>query len=187
VLSKVESWALALTGVLGLGIVPAFKRLIHSEDHAWIHFVSSLAYLGFATTALNFARAAILVPFEASVYVKPEMDVTLQRILNWDNNHLPLDPQGWFLFGCVGLWVLMISLAVLREGKMPKLWAYLGIATTVMYWLVVIGNVMEVPLLSTIAAGLGGGVLAPIWYIWAGFLLQHLVSTQVKFSKQFGI
>lgn len=173
---KTESWALALGGVLGLAVVPVLLGLVNSENNVWLRWGSNIAYLGFATTALQYMRRAALVPFEASVYVKPEIDTTLQRIINWDNNHLPLDPQGWFIFGGVGLWVLLVSLGALRGGKVPKLWALVGIATTVMYWLVVASNVLEIPLLTVIAAGLGGIIFAPIWYIWAGLLFWHSVS-----------
>jgi hypothetical protein len=63
------------------------------------------------------------------------------------------------------------------------LWAWVGIITAAMYWLVVASNVLEIPLLTVIAAGLGGIVLAPIWYIWAGLLLWHSVSDREYSSE----
>ena len=84
-----------------------------------------------------------------------------------------LDPQGWLSFGAVGLWLLVVSLLALRAGTWPKLLAYVGIATAVAYWLVVAGFVFNQETLFTIAAALGGVILAPIWYIWAGLRLRR--------------
>jgi hypothetical protein len=68
---------------------------------------------------------------------------------------------------------LVVSLAALRTEGMPALWAYVGIVAAVAYWLVVAGNVLEIPILIAIAAGVGGIILAPIWYIWIGLRLRR--------------
>jgi hypothetical protein len=84
-----------------------------------------------------------------------------------------LDPQNWLSFGAVGLWVLVVSLLALRIGAWPKLLSYAGIATAVAYWLIVVGSVLNLEALFTIAAALGGIILAPVWYIWTGLKLRQ--------------
>ena len=84
-----------------------------------------------------------------------------------------LDPQGWLGFGAVGLWVLVVSLLALRVGAWPTPLAYIGIATALAYWLIVAGFVFNQETLFTIGAALGGILLAPLWYIWAGLRLRQ--------------
>ncbi|MFQ5932615.1 MAG: hypothetical protein ACE5MM_09415, partial [Nitrospiraceae bacterium] len=102
-----------------------------------------------------------------------DADEQVKAMIAGDNIHLALDPNGWLQFGAVGVWVLVVSLAALRTSGLPRTWAYLGIATAILYWLVVVGNALEVPVLIAISAGLGGIVLAPIWYIWIGVRLRR--------------
>ena len=84
-----------------------------------------------------------------------------------------LDPQGWLGFGAVGLWVMVVSLLALRVGAWPTLLAYIGLATALAYWLIVAGFVFNQETLFTIGAALGGILLAPLWYIWAGLRLRQ--------------
>jgi hypothetical protein len=76
-------------------------------------------------------------------------------------------------FGVVGMWVLVVSFLALRMGTWPKLLTFVGIATAIAYWLIVVGSVLNLEALFTISAAMGGIVLAPIWYIWAGLKLRQ--------------
>ena len=69
---------------------------------------------------------------------------------------------------------MVISLLALRIGTWPKLLSYVGVATAVAYWLIVVGSVLNQEALFTIAAALGGIVLAPIWYVWTGLKLRQV-------------
>lgn len=58
---------------------------------------------------------------------------------------------------------------------MPTGLAYVGLAGGIAY---VIGlaetTLQQLPILTVIAAGLGGIILAPIWYIWTGLILRRM-------------
>lgn len=168
---NIEYWVFAIGALLALGVVPAIYKLVHSASEGWVRWASNLAYLGFSFTALGFLRILALLPEEAAAYA--DGNEVVRTMIEGDNLHLPLDPNGWLQFGAVGIWVLIVSLAALRTEGMPKLWAYVGVVAAVAYWLVVAGNVLEIPILIAIAAGVGGIILAPIWYIWIGLRLRR--------------
>lgn len=170
-LLTIQLWAFVIGALLALGVVPAVFQLVRSEGEGWIRWASNLAYLGFSVTALGILRILTLLPIEASAFA--DADNQAKAMITGDNIHLALDPNGWLQFGAIGIWVLVVSLAALSTNRLPKTWAYLGIATAILYWVVVVGNVLEIPLLNAIAAGLGGIVLAPIWYIWIGVRLRR--------------
>ena len=62
---------------------------------------------------------------------------------------------------------------MLRTSALPRVLGYVGIAVGIAYWSVLAGNVLNVELLTTIGAGLGGVILAPIWFIGIGISLRR--------------
>jgi hypothetical protein len=70
----------------------------------------------------------------------------------------------------------VVSLLELRSGTWPKLLAYVGVATAIAYFLIVVGLALNLATLLEIAAGVGGVILAPIWFIWMGLKLRRASS-----------
>jgi uncharacterized protein DUF4386 len=166
----IQFWAFALSGLLAKAVVLAVSERVRSENEGWVRWTSNMATLGFAVVAINNFRNLGFQSGLAKAYV--EGDAVTKAAIKV-SGPFSLDPQGWLSFGAVGLWVLVVSLLALRAGIWPRLLTYVGIATTVAYWLVVAGFVSNQETLFTIAAALGGIILAPIWYIWAGLSLRR--------------
>ncbi|MDE3091177.1 MAG: DUF4386 family protein [Chloroflexota bacterium] len=167
----VEYWAFALGAILALAAVLAISDSVRSANEGWVRWTSNLAFLGFGVTAINFFRLLALTPGRAAAYAAG--DAAMKTALVATQADMALDPQGWLGFGAVGLWVLVVSVLALRGTALPKLLAYDGIAVGVAYWLVVAGYVLGIETLIAIAAGLGGVILGPIWYIWIGLRLRQ--------------
>jgi len=159
----------ALGAVLGLGVVPAISERMQSVHEGWVRWTANLAFLGFAVTAIDFFKVWAIQVYRAEIFVNG--DASTQAAISATSDGL--DPQGWLSFGMVGAWVLAVSLLALRENLWPKSLSYAGIALASIYWLIVVGFVFGIDILLSIAAALGGVVLAPIWYIWAGFRLRQ--------------
>lgn len=160
----------ALGAVLALGALPAITEGVRSLNEGWARWAGNLAYLGFAVTALDFFRFWSIQEYRAAVFSGG--DPSTQAAI--DALGQGLDPQGWLGFGAVGVWVLVVSVLSMRAGLWPRMLSYIGIAVAVMYWLLVVANVFGIWLLISIVAGLGGVILAPIWYIWVGLLLRRV-------------
>jgi hypothetical protein len=159
----------ALGAVLALGALPAISKSVRPLSEGWALWATNLAYLGFAVTAIDFFRFWSVQEYWASIFV--EADAATRPAI--DAASIGLDPQGWLGFGAIGVWVLVVSLLAARAGLWPRMLSYIGIAVAVMYWLVVIANLFDIGLLLSIVAGLGGVILAPIWYIWVGLRLRQ--------------
>ena len=165
----IQYWVFALSGLIAIAVVLAVSEGLRSGNEGWVRWTSNLAILGFAVVAINNFRSLAFQPGLAAAYL--EGDAVTKTVIEF-GGPFSLDPQNWLGFGAVGLWVLVVSLLAFRAGAWPKLLAYVGIATAVAYWLVVAGAVFNQETLITIAAALGGIILAPIWYIWTGQRLR---------------
>ena len=166
----IQWWVFALSGLIGIAVVLAVSESLRSANEGWVRWTSTLAIIGFTVVSINNFRAIAFQPAMARAYV--EGDAVTKAAIEV-SGPFSLDPQGWLGFGAVGLWVLVVSLLSLRAGTWPKLLSYIGIATALAYWLIVAGFVFNQEMLFTIGAALGGIILAPIWYIWAGLRLQQ--------------
>jgi hypothetical protein len=62
-----------------------------------------------------------------------------------------------------GLWVLLVSVAALRTGLLPKVLGWVGVVVGV------VGLVSVVPALAD--AGYGFGVLQIVWFVWVGIVM----------------
>lgn len=169
-LSLLMYWEFAVGAVLAIAAVLAISEIVRPANEGWVRWTSNLAYLGFAVTAISYFRALAVQPRRAAAYVAGDASTQAAIAASVAFN---LDPQGWLRFGCVGLWVLVVSVLALRSDALPKALAYVGIAVTILYWFAVAGEVLQIELLTAIAAGLGGIIAAPIWYIWMGLTLRR--------------
>ena len=159
----------ALGAILALGAVPAISESVRSLHEGWVRWTTNLAFLGFAVTAIDFFRVWAIQIYRAEVFVKG--DASTRAAI--DATSQSLDPQGWLGFGAVGAWVLVVSLLALQGSIWPRTLSYLGIAVAILYWLVVVSFVFNIGILLSIVAGLGGVILAPIWYIRVGLRLRQ--------------
>jgi len=80
--------------------------------------------------------------------------------------------MAWLGFGVVGIWVLVVNGLALRATTLPTPLAYLGIALGLIYWLGALSGIIGQPIIAELATGLGGALLAPLWYIWVGRILR---------------
>jgi hypothetical protein len=85
-----------------------------------------------------------------------------------------IDVYGYLGYGAVGAWVLVVSLLAQRSGRWPRSLAFLGIAVAIAYLVLVTPILSELREVVLGVAGIGGVILAPIWYIWMGLTLCRM-------------
>lgn len=162
-------WGFALGAVFAIAAVLAVSELVLPLNEGWVRWTSNLAVIGFAVTALNYFRYLAYYPMLAADYATG--DAATKAAVEASQSVVALDPNGWLIFGGVGLWFLVVNLLTLSGNTWPKTLSYIGIAGAIAYLLVVAGYIFQVYILITIAAA-AAIVLGPIWYIWAGLTLQ---------------
>ncbi len=163
-------WAYALGAVFALAAVPAISATVRAGNEGWVRWTSNLAIVGFAVTAITNFRWQFVMPVRAAAYVAG--DAMTKTALAYNQAALNLDPQGWLMFGAVGLWVLVVSVLALRGGAWPKPLAYVGIVGAIAYWVEVASLVLQSGTLNMIAA-VAAIILGPIFLIWLGLRLRQ--------------
>jgi len=160
---------LALYSVFAIGAVLAISETVRAANEGWVRWTSTLAIIGFAVNLINGVQRLALDPAKATAYVQG--DAAVKAALTVPGAVQSLDPQDWLRFGAVGVWVLVVSLLALRGGAWPQPLAWLGIGVALVYWVFVVGQVVQSQTL--ILVGVGGAIIAPIWYIWLGLRLRQ--------------
>jgi hypothetical protein len=77
-----------------------------------------------------------------------------------------------------GLWVLLVSVAALRTGGLPKVLNWLGVAIGVA------GILSVVPVLRDL--GLGFGLLQIVWFVWLGIVMLRARAGRAESTAQRG-
>jgi hypothetical protein len=176
--SMLVTWSFTLGAIFALGAVPALGERFRRLSEGWILWARNLALLAFAVTATNEFTILAVWPERAAAYVAGDSATRATIALL---PLLPLDPHGWLLYGGVGIFVFIVSLFALRAGAVPRILGAIGLGAGILLCLAVAGFVLDNETLISIAAGLGGVLLLPIWFIWMG-LLMHRETASVKTS-----
>ena len=164
---RLELLELGLLGIFGLGAVAALSRLVAPDRMAWVRWASTIATVGFAVTAVGQFITLERLPRVADAFIAGDQATQDALAAVWKST---LDPYGLFGFGGVGLWVLVLSILGLRQNLAPRaLWS-LGIAVGILYELVPLGQLLESSAVILLT-GVAGGILAAVWYWWAGSVL----------------
>jgi hypothetical protein len=157
----IEYIAFAAIGILALGVVPVISGLAGGKVSGFFQWVVSLGMLGFAVHVVEVIRFLALTKRIADAYVAGDA-ATRSAVDAIGLQHL--DPLHLFKFGLVGLWLLVVSILGISKKTLPAVLCVIGIVGGVGFWILLVGNVLQlVPLVTAMA--IMAIVLGPIWYI----------------------
>ena len=163
-----------ITAVLSYAVVPAVSDLLQGEYRDWGRAATIYGLVGFTVLGVWAITLTRRVPDLAQNYVIGDA-VTRAAILA---TGLPeIDPDGWFMFGGIGTWLIVMNTLALRSGRLPKLHGIAGILLGISHWATVFGALLENEPLNLIAAA-GGALLYPIWFIWLGIRFLRKVGSR---------
>jgi hypothetical protein len=168
---QTELLEMALIGVLGLAAVPAISELVRAGHDGWVRWMSNLAFVGFAVMAVSNVFTYSRLPGLAAAFVKGDPATQAALVPVWRSS---FDLLGFWGYGAVGLWILVVSLVALQGTSLPKGLAYLGILTAVLNLLIPVGFLLKQPPIFLYDSILGG-LASCIWFIWAGLVARRYV------------
>ncbi len=165
---ELQYWFFSIASVMGLAVIISAKRFMKDFSDDILDWASVLGLIGYGVMCTNFIRIAFLLPQRAQRFAEGGEELR-QAMLG--ANALPLDPTGILGFGFVGFWFLILNYLARSKDNFPDELAYIGIMGGILHMFVPLGTIIDQQILVAIAAGFGGVVLGPIWYIWFGITL----------------
>ena len=169
-------WSWVAAGFFGLAAVPAISLVVWPANRGAVLWSAAGAFCGFAVLARSHLME---VAFDRRIiphyqHAEPAFQQAVQVVAG-----LALDvPDGFLTYGAIGVWVVTVSRLALRARLLPSSLCVLGYATGVTYFAGVLGYTFLVHWLLVVSFGLGGFLLAPIWYAWLGFILRERAARQ---------
>jgi hypothetical protein len=160
---------LALIAVLGIAVVPALSARVRAANEGWVTWTAILALAGLALTAAGHLLSLARLPNIAEAFVAGDPATRAAILPFWRST---LDPQAFWGYGVVGLWILVASLLGMRTQSLPQPLAGYGIAVAALHWLIPLG-------LAAGNQGVLGVIIAAFtigsatWYLWIGSLLRR--------------
>ena len=156
--------AFALTGLFALGALEGVGRLVGAGSVGIVRYGLILAYLGYGVNTISYVRLLGGESVRARAYADGSGAVR-EAI---ESSSLVLDPDGWLTFGAVGLFLIVVNVAALRTAAWRRSLVLVGLAAAVASWVAMAGLVSGNDDLLAVAAGVGGVVLGPIWWLGVG-------------------
>lgn len=160
----VHYWVFVMASLSAIGVVAGIR--IQDSVSLWFRFVSILAIVGFALTAIDFAHMhaqAIRMAGQFSDASPVMREVIASRGID------RLDGYG-ISFNMMGLWLITLCCTALRARTWPGWISGLGILNGILLQLVLVGTVVHSGMLIDIAAGLSGVILTPVLFFSFGII-----------------
>lgn len=172
-LLNLENIALGFVGILGLAVVPAVARVLRANENDWLRWTSNLASVGYAVSAVGSFIILSRLPVIAAAFEKGDASTKAALAATWRTT---LDPLGLWGYGAVGLWILVVSLTLVRGTEankaFPATLSYLGVIVALVHWLVPVAFLTRLPVLFFAVAGVGM-IAITLWYVWLGVILRR--------------
>jgi hypothetical protein len=162
-------WSWVVAGLFGLAAVPAISACVWPSSRGAVLWAGSGAWLGFAVNARSHLQE---IAFDRKIIpAYTDADPAFQQAVHVVAG-LALDvPDGFLTYGVVGVWVGVVSVLGLRSGLLPRALCFLGFANAGAYGAGLLGYLFLSHALLVLSIGVGGLLIAPLWYAWLGTIL----------------
>ena len=160
-----QMWLFALTSMGAIAVVMAVTKTIQNPNDMLTQWIGMLAIIGYSVIMVMSFSSQTYFPNLAHSYMQTDLSArqAIQAINTGFND--------WMGFSLVGLWFTVIHIVGLKRKKLSLPLGILGIVIGIAYCLAGHGLMLEIDWMTTIAAGVGGIVLAPVWFSWIGVLM----------------
>lgn len=156
-----------ITAFLSYAVIPAVSDIVKGINLNWERTAALLGIVGYTVLGVWAITLTRTAPELARNFVAGN-EMTRAALLA---HGLPeIDPDGWFMFGGPGIWLIVMNILALKGKRLNKLHAYSGILLGISHWATVFGALFECEPLNLIASA-GGAIFYPVWFGWLGMYL----------------
>jgi hypothetical protein len=158
--------ALIALGILGFtGVVPATAALLDEARSGWITFGKQVALLSLAVIVVYYTWFLSTIPSFVAAYqaAPPE----LRAAIAVNDPHVPANWMTWFLFGGMGLWVVVVGVSG-RRGALPRGYGWACAIKTAGFWIALAGVLADRIPIAQIGVVVGVLVGGPLYHAWLG-------------------
>ncbi len=156
------------SAVFSYAVFPAVSDLMEGVHRAWARAATIYGIVGYTVLGVWAITLTRTAPKLAANYVSGD-EVTRTALLAYG---LPeIDPDGWFSFGGIGTWLIVMNVLALCGNRLPKVQAIIGILAGISAWATVFGALLDFEPLHLIASA-GGALFFPVWFVWLGVRLM---------------
>jgi|WetSurMetagenome_2_1015567.scaffolds.fasta_scaffold05789_6 hypothetical protein len=167
---SIHYWIVVVLSLFSISVILVFYKIISSAHRDIVLWVTVIALIGTALSIVDFASVGVKAPRIAqqfSSYTAIEKSVAI--IIGIPH----IDPC-FLSWGLLGIWSSVCNWLALKTKLLPKTICYIGIIGSCLYMLVFLGSLFQKQLIVDIAVGVGGLIIAPIWYIWFGLTIKKI-------------
>ena len=165
---SVHYWLVVLLSLFSIAVILAFFKIISSPHKAIVLWVTVIGLIGTALSIVDFASVGVKAPRIAQQFSSYNSSEKLVALITG----LPHVDPCFLSWALIGIWALVCNWVALKNKLLPKTLCYIGIFGSCLYILVFLGSAVQKQLIVDIAVGLGGLIIAPIWYIWFGLAIK---------------
>jgi hypothetical protein len=157
-------------GLLGItAVVPTTAALLDEPHDGWVTAGRNVALLSLGV--LIVFHVWFLSTIGGYVEAFNSGDPVLRQIVTVNDPHVPANWLAWFMFGGMGLWVVVVGATVWRTRVLPRGFVLACITKTGGFWIALAGVVLRnIPV--AIAGTVIGALIGATWYhTWLGVLM----------------
>jgi hypothetical protein len=149
-----------------VGIAAMYYKL-REVNEAWAFFATTLGLIAAFMTILNGLQQVAQYRYLAALFPSAK-DLAIAIY----SAPPPLNPLNAATMGLTAPWFLIISILMLRT-DLPKLLAVLGFVAFADLTVGFIASLVDIQLVTVVAAVIAGAVGGPVFWLWLGALLRR--------------
>jgi hypothetical protein len=167
---SIHYWLVVILSLFSIAVILAMFKIVSSANKAIALWVTVIAIIGAALTIVDFASVGVKAPRMAQQFSSYSESEKLVAVIAG----LPHVDPCFLAWGLLGIWGLVCNRIAIKNRLLPIASCYVGILGSFLYVLVFLGSVVQKQIIVDIAVGVGGLIIAPIWYIWFGLAIKKM-------------
>jgi len=161
------SLALIALGILGItAVVPATASLLNEQTNGWVTVGKNIALLSLAVIVVYYTWFLWTIPSLVAAYqVAPP---TIKAAITVVDPHVPANWVTWFIFGGMGLWVVIVGVIGHRQRTLPHSYEWACAIKTTGFLLALAGVLTNVFVVAKVGVVMGVLIGGPVYHAWLG-------------------